>query len=404
MESLARDDVHWALTSGRQRLADLAGADPLDAYEVVTRLRGDGLTAGQARAVVDLASGSAAAWRAGQPRTTHWTRAGAEQASDPVVARWRARRFAARDAIDLTAGCGGDSLALADVALGLTSVELDDVRVEILRHNLGARASVVHGHALRVPVSDAAWWADPSRRVDGRRRKSLGAVVPSVPALIERWGRGAAGVAVSPGTDLDDPDLPDDAELEFVQVGSRLVEAALWLGDLRAPPSRDGGGERSTVTRSATLLPSGMHERGTPVSGRLPIATVGTYLLDPVPALVRARLHETVGERFGAWRIARTRALLSAAEPADTPWFVAWEVEAVLSPHVRSVRRHLQSLDDDLPLEIALHGIDADVDAWHRALGAPRGPDGRRLHLVRTDEGGIGVLCRRVPGPPTGES
>jgi hypothetical protein len=301
---------------------------------------------------------------------------------------------------DLTAGCGGDAIALTEVAAAVLAVEHDPARVQLLRHNLPSSALVVHGDAMAAPVLPDAWWADPGRRVDGRRLKRLRDGIPSLPALVERFGNRAAGIAVSPGVALDDPDLPAAAELEFVQVGQRLVEASVWLGGLRE--RGPGGGEEGLVSRSATLLPAGLHVRGEAASELLPVGEVGSYLLEPAPALVRARLHEVVGEGIGARRLAPRRAMLTGDAATDSPWFTSWVVEAVLPAHVKSVRRHLQELGDATPLEISLHGMDIDVDRWVRGVGAPRGPHGRHLHVLRVGGGGIAVLTRRVPRPPSG--
>lgn len=400
METLSPAAVRWALTDGRSHLDDIMAATGGDELQRSDSLRRAGLTLEQTRAALDIAAGTAAAGVAGQPRHTWWSRVGAEQASDPHVARWRARRFDGLVLADLTAGCGGDAIALGEVGLAVAAVERDPVRIELLRRNLPPSTLVVHADVMAGSVRPPAWWADPARRVDGRRVKRLRDGVPSLPALIERFGVEAAGIAVSPGITLDDPDLPASAELEFVQVGQRLVEATVWLGMLRS--RGPGGGGEGPATRSATLLPAGSHVRGEPVADHLPVGEVGAYLLEPAAALVRARLHEVLGERIGARRIAAQRAMLTADAPTESPWFTSWAVEAVLPAHVRAVRRHLRQVNDDLPLEIALHGIDVDVRRWLHGVGAPRGPHGRHLHVLRVGDGGIAVLTRRVPGPPSG--
>jgi hypothetical protein len=223
-----------------------------------------------------------------------------------------------------------------------------------------------------------------------------------VPSLLEVFGDASGGIAVSPAVDLADPDLPTEAELEFVQVGTRLVEATLWLGDLR-DRTPAGGGEGRTP-RSATLLPEGLHIGGEPRTDILEVTEVGSFLLEPAPALVRARLHELEGERLGASRIARGRAMLTGQAPSESPWFTSWEVEAVLPMRTKIVRGWLRERHDDLPMEISLHGVDTDVEAWLRELAAPRGPNGRHLHLVRLEGRGTAVLTRRAPRPPTGVS
>src|SRR5262245_46622387 len=61
-----------------------------------------------------------------------------EQASNEVVARHRAGRFAGLAPLaDLCCGLGGDAIALAETA-ELLAVDLDPLRLALCRHNLAA--------------------------------------------------------------------------------------------------------------------------------------------------------------------------------------------------------------------------------------------------------------------------
>lgn len=324
-----------------------------------------------------------------------------EQASDPAVAGWRAERFAAAGAEevwDLCSGAGGDSLALAQHA-DVVALDHDIARLLLLGHNAAARGLPVRGVAtdvLRPGVrrgrgGQALVHVDPSRRAGDRRVHALASYQPPLPAILEQWGD-AAGLAavVSPGVDLDDPDLPGYGELEFVQVERGLVEAVWWSGALERDHRSAG---RATT---ATLLPQRLQLHG-PASSDLPVRPIGAWLLEVAPAAVRARCHTAIGAEAGAARVAHTRALLTTdGEPGPSPWWQRWRVEAVLPPRPRHVRRWLVGAPA-LPLTIAVHGVEADPKMWWRALGRPpRGPQGRRLHLVRTDDGARCVATEAV--------
>lgn len=400
-EDLDADAAAWAMSAeGLAWLADLLGdevgsgrgAGSDDDLAVATRLRAAGLDPARAAAVQGIAAASGRARGAGQPSHTWWTPSAAEQASHPAVAAWRAARFAGAPVTDLTAGCGGDALALVDRAAELIAVERSAVRVPILRANLADRAAVVRGDATAPCLRPAAWWAwaDPGRRVAGRRVRGLADTVPPVPGLATTGWTGL-GVAVSPAVDLGDPARPPDAELEFVQVDRQLVEATLWLGATRDT----GPGEPHAA--SATLLPEGVHVRGTPAppGGSVEEVTVGAWLAEPAPALVRARLVDDVAAELGLARLARRRALFVGSQPLDSPWFRCERVEAVVPARPARVRDALQGLDE-LPLELLVHGMSVDVRAWWRGLGSPpRGPQGRAVHLVRLDDTSLAVLTRR---------
>jgi hypothetical protein len=343
-----------------------------------------------------------------------FTRSGLEQASAPRVSAWRAARYADADGDvwDLCAGIGGDALALATaigadvrgvpeagpVAPGTRSVvavDVDAARLVLLEHNARVLARAVStrvADAVEVPLPPGRWLhADPARRHDdGRRVRALADHHPPVAALVQAHRAAAAlGIVLSPAVSLDDRDLPLEAEIEFVAVGGRLVEAVAWLGGLAVP------GRAATATVLDERHPAGSvsiaRARGPRVE--LPVAPVGDYLVEVAAVAVRARLHDAIGAELGAWRLARTRALLSLdTPPPASPWYRARRVVAVLPARARSVRAWLRERDPPA-IEVAVHGLDADPEAWWRQLGRPaRGPAGWRLELVRLDVGAAAIV------------
>lgn len=307
-----------------------------------------------------------------------------EQASHPDVSRWRAARFAGATWVaDLCSGCGGDALALAAAGTHVVAVDRDQARCVLLDHNAAVRdapVTPVVADARHPPLRALGLvHCDPSRRTAGRRAARLADYRPPVAALQPVLAAAdGAGLVLSPAVALDDPDLPPDGELEFVQHGQDLLEAVVWLGELR-----HGG-----VGARATLLPAGVTLTRTGPAEQLAVGAVGEWLLEVQPAAVRARLHDVLGRPLGARRLARRRALLTTDErPPASVWWRRWRVEAVLPPRPVRVRRWLRGADAR-PLEIATAGVTADPTRWWRELGRPpRGPDGRRLLLVRLDRG-----------------
>jgi hypothetical protein len=365
-----------------------------DEFAVTTRLRRDGVAPASARAVV-------AAARARQKARDRWidadrllfTSSALEQASDPEVAAWRARRMAGERVWDLCAGIGGDTLAIGKVAMPpVTAVDLDAARIALLEHNArtcGVEVTTLVGDALTVrSPAGAVVHVDPARREGGRRLRRLAELVPAVPAVLAAH-RGTTGMAVvlSPGVDLSDPDLPADAELEFVQVGPHLRESVLWLRSLRDP----------AVQASATLLPEGVSRARDRRPPRLEVGEVGEHLVEVATAAVRARLHDTIGAEIGARRIATGRALLTCDDvPPPSPWYRVRHVLALLPARPRPVRAWLREHPPP-SLELAVHGLDLDPLRWWRELGRPpRGPRGWRLELVRTDDGGRAIVTAPV--------
>ncbi len=317
-----------------------------------------------------------------------FTREALEQASDPEVSRWRARRFqGTRSVMDLCAGIGGDTLALGERVPSVISVDLDVGRLHLLRHNAAIRgldvATMAADALLATPPADTWVHADPSRRDGERRLRALRDHRPSVPTLVDRHRRAPGlGIVLSPAIDLTDPDLPD-AELEFVALDGALTEAVAWIGATAIPG----------VHASATLLPSGERRERSGAVPVLPVGPVGHHLIEVSSAAIRARLHTVIGEEIGAWRLAERRALLTADTlPDPSEWYRTRSVETVLSVRAKEIRRWLR-LHDEHPLELASHGWSGNLDALWRAIGRPpRGPQGRRLDVVRLDVGAVAIL------------
>ncbi len=405
MAELTEPVAAW-LCSADGRATVTAATTDLDAgaeeLALASRLRAGGLRPDRATAVL----GAATARRRARDR---WPDAdellfvptGLEQASDPDVATWRARRLVAADATagrpvwDLCAGLGADAMALAAAGADVTAVDLDPGRLRLLEHNAerrGLRIRTLEADALAVrPPPDALLHADPSRRTGGRRARRLAEHHPPVGELLAVHADApGTGVVLSPAVDLDDPDLPEDAELEFVSVDGDLKESVVWLGE----PRRYG------VVASATLLPGGHHRSRGAARPSLEVRDLGTHLVEVAPAAVRARLHDQVGLEIGAGRVARRRALLTVdARPPVSPWYRVRPVLEILPARAKVVRRWLRQYPG-VAVEIVVHGLAADPGQWWRELGRPpRGPQGLRVELIRTDDGARVAVTDVRPAP-----
>lgn len=392
---------------------------------------------------VPLALQAAAARRRAMDSWPHasqlvFLREALEQASHPHVAAWRAHRLRdARLVWDLTAGIGGDTLAMAGTVPAVVAVDRDPTRLAILGHNarvLGMSVECVQADALEITVDDqAAVHVDPSRRRDGKRVSGLDQVRPAVDALldhhrgVQRWS-----IATSPGLRWHDPvlerahakmrSLPH--ELEFVQLGGDLVEATWWIGGATARPFA-----------SATIISASIHDdpfsdvvesfKGWPGNAspntlwahrlehdpgasetvasatRMTVDTapLADILIEVAPAAVRARLHDRLGARLGAWRFDEHRALLTSDRfPPASVWTTSHVIETVLPANPKAIRTWLRKHDDET-VELAVYGMDVDPTDWWRQLGKPRrGPQGLRIALVRLTNRSVAIITRRPEG------
>lgn len=397
VETVDEDLARWAVGPGLEVIA--AAAERLrggeDVLALASWLRRD-LDHRHAAFTSAAASTRLRAEETGVPGADRLvlTREALEQASHPAAAAWRAARAAASlggDPVvqDRCAGTGGDAVAFA-LHGPVLAVERDPGRAVLARH----RAAVLHrpvevrvGDALDplLPTAGTVVHADPDRRdATGRRARRLADHGPDVAALLAATEHAAGRlVTVAPGVAWDDPDLPGDAEVVFLQHGRALLEAVLCTGTAR----HDGA-------RARAVLLDGDHEL-VRLPGRreaAPVGPVGSHLLRPAPALVRARLHDELALRVGARRLATNRALLTADHaPAPSPWVDVERVLAVVAPRPAAVR---DVLPPDRAVEVVLHGVEADVRRWQRSLRRPTGPDDVRVHLVRRDDDAVAVVTR----------
>lgn len=373
------------------------------------------------------------------------TRDALEQASAEVIARHRARRYAGRDTvIDVGCGIGGDTLALAGVVPRVIAVERDPVRLVMARANaaaygVGRRVHPVLADARALPLDLAShassrrdlgadrfrevWlqtapvrdspefvplhrlasgshhgdgtprpsgggatfglFFDPARRTAaGRRVFTIAAYEPPV-AIVRDWlpHVPAAGIKVAPGLDVDElARLGLTCEVEFISVAGELREAALWFGPLH------------TAARRATLLPSGatLTDTGAPAP---PVHAPGKWLLEPDPAVYRARLLGELARDLHAWQIDATIAYLSADTMIETPFARAWAVEETLPFSVKGVRRRLRELRVG-SVVVKKRGSPLDPREFERLLRLDsRAPGRRTMFLTRARGAPVAIIC-----------
>lgn len=113
-----------------------------------------------------------------------------EQASNEVVADYHASLFESGERVlDATAGIGGDLISLARRGLAV-GCEIDPIRAGYAAHNLSvhrleADVRVTSGLTFQGPYSGA--FADPSRRVAGRRVEGMESYAPDPIALAAKF-------------------------------------------------------------------------------------------------------------------------------------------------------------------------------------------------------------------------
>lgn len=223
------------------------------------------------------------------------TRQGFEQATADAVAIHKAHRFSGR-VWDVCCGIGGDGTALAQrcdvVAVDRSPLACTRTLWNGIVRGVTERLSVRCGDALDAGDSSALLHFDPDRRAaPGKRAARIEDYVPAFEHWAELGGRFRGGmIKIGPASNFGGK-FPD-AEIELISLNGECKEAAVWFGELKGEePFR------------ATALPTGETIAGHPLAVLAEQSTVGEYVYDPDPAVVRAGLVDLLADRLGLARL-----------------------------------------------------------------------------------------------------
>jgi SAM-dependent methyltransferase len=265
------------------------------------------------------------------------TRTGVEQATSWNVAVHKANRFAGcGDVVDLCCGIGGDAATLSHHAQ-VTAVDRSPATVLRATWNAEVLGRPECFFARCGDVTAEDWTgrfvhADPDRR-DGRDRPArwLEHYRPGLDWM-RRLIATARGGAIKVGPASDFPGKFPGCEIELVSLGGECREATIWFGELAgAEPAR------------ATNLNTGESLAGDPArSGRRLADSLGGFLYDPDPAIVRSGLLDVLAERHGMRRLDAEEEYLTTDQLPATSLATPFKVEAVLPAGTKELRRHLR--------------------------------------------------------------
>jgi hypothetical protein len=156
------------------------------------------------------------------------------------------------------------------------------------------------------------------------------AMSPSLSAVLRlATQQPALGAKLAPG--VPHRALPTGTEAEWVSYAGDLLECALWFGPLAGP-----------AARRATLLPSGATLTGTGEI-RAPVGTVGDFLHEPDPAVIRAGLVAEAAATVDGRLVDPSIAYVVTDRPAASPFFRSYAVQDVLPFSVKRLRTALRA-------------------------------------------------------------
>ncbi|RMG06975.1 MAG: SAM-dependent methyltransferase [Planctomycetota bacterium] len=323
-----------------------------------------------------------------------------EMASAREVAAWRARRLLPFGRVlDLGAGVGGDTLALAAAGLEVVAVERDPVRAALLAHNLR-----VAGCAARVEVCCADWtggafdgaaraaFVDPARRRGGRRTVRLADGTPPLSAVLA-LAEHLDTVLFKAAPGVDRGEVPAGAGLEFVSLRGELKEALLSFGAARP----EGAGARAVVLPGGEVLaPSGPEPPAR-------VASPGAWLYEPDPAVLRAGQVRALGARLDAWQLDPEVAYLTGDRAVETPFARRWRVlRAGRFGGRKELARWLRA-EGAGPVTVRGRGVPVDFEGLARRLPRARGGPPRTVFLSRSPAGPLAILAAACSGAEEAE-
>jgi len=253
------------------------------------------------------------------PSGMAFDREGLEMASNPIVSEYRARSFKGFDTVlDLCSGIGIDSIILAthgSTGRKVVGADLSPERCFMAHWNSRHYGVKIPEDAIEFVRADAlddsflsgvsadAVFADPGRRHSGGggglRTSRLSETHPPTDVLVRKiMDKVSANLCIksAPGISRDEP-LLSECVSEFVSLNGELLECVLWFGEFVNLKKQEPSG------RIATALPgegtiSSLDESSDAVS-----ESIGGFILEPDPAVIRAGLVQQLAARTNASRI-----------------------------------------------------------------------------------------------------
>mgnify|MGYP000265239042 FL=1 len=295
----------------------------------------------------------------------------AQQATPVEVAAYRAE-FLAEQGVssvhDITCSIGTEGL---DSPLDYFGSDLDESRVRMARHNLSS-TKIFRADALTTTTTADVLLADPARRAGGRRITRPEDLVPPLPEVVDKHRGKELAIKCAPGLDFSEW----NGLVTVASVDGGVKEACLYTPGL-------GTGRRAVMIRGHKLDVLDDRETNLPEAG-----DIGSYLIDPDGAVVRAGLVRHYAAREGLHQIdARIAYLTGERIPEGASGFPF--IEKVPLKRLKSV---LKSYDAG-SLEILVRGVEVDPDQLRKKMKL-EGKKPFAVIITRIGAQGIALLCK----------
>ncbi len=321
-----------------------------------------------------------------------FTRKGFEQASDEVVAGYKADRILEMDGVaaDFCTGIGGDLMALARAG-GCLGIEKDAGIACFAEANCGAmkmsHVAMKVGDVCQYPLESLdSVHIDPDRRTGGRRTTHMDHFEPGR-EFLDRLRRSCRNVCLklAPATRLHEAWVPH-AEVEFLGSRGECRQQVVWFGDVARHPGRTV----ATVVDATTGPRTVVHR-----SGRVPVVSApGSFLYEPHATVIAAGLVDALAIEHDMNRLALDIAYLTSNALARDAALATFQVEEVLPMDMKRLKAFVKARGIGR-LEVKRRGVDLEPAEIRRKL-RNEGPDERTLILYPGKSRVHAVVAKRI--------
>lgn len=316
-----------------------------------------------------------------------FTDAGLQQASQPAISQYRARKLAAQSVLDLCCGIGADTSAFAAAGCQALGLDIDPVRIAIARHNAEALGSAAQFEAADIrrsmPSGYDCIFYDPGRRdQQGRRIHDVERYVPPL-SLAKAWRAREILVKLSPAVD------PRQLEryggcVEFISLAGRLTEALIWLNHPAAPPLA------TKLTQNGPL--HFCHEG----ESQAEISPPRGWLFEPDPAIIRAGLVQRLAVALTGSMLDETIAYVTMDRLARTPWGRYWKILDWMPFQLKRLRRYLAERGVG-KVTVKKRGFPMSPEELIAKLRLRKGEEERALIMTRHRGKPVAIICSPMP-------
>jgi len=328
-----------------------------------------------------------------------------EQATTSAIAIMRAQlldEYAEDgDWLDLGCGIGGDLLALAHFR-NVVGYEVEPLRAAFARTNVAA-ADLPHSAEVRetdwvaalesgnLPTVSAAF-VDPARRIQGatnsrKRVFSLYQMEPSID-IVRRLSARVPLVAVKVAPGVQNEEIPDGCNVQFVSHEGVCKEAVLWFG-------------LPTKRRWASVH-DGVHWHTLDAAGEPPPQgdlAAGMFLYEPDPAVIRSGALAELCAPLQAWQfdpqIAYLVAITETQDRNAAPFVTRFAIREVHNFSLRLLNQRIVALGIG-SVELKKRGFPVEPESLRAKLKIVRGGAAATIVFTRRGDEHIMLICQRV--------